>query len=217
MGEYAKRKSDGVEVKIGTCESMYYLRYEDRAKVAKLPNSLDPAAENGKGLFFRLPFPDEDDTPIGQYEDFNRGLRLYQTVNAGTASSWMQDFSDDSTIEDPGIMQLHHGASGLLLNVPCYHGAKLPQVVSPMQAFWNGKGHSFELAHIKPTDEGVKPVVRCRHCGHMWRYQWSDVWDYLQPEMRQRLAVYNVANPTTLEDFNALVAEDLEAHPEAKA
>ncbi len=30
MGEYAKRASDGVEVKIGTCEAMYYLRFEDR-------------------------------------------------------------------------------------------------------------------------------------------------------------------------------------------
>jgi ferredoxin hydrogenase len=33
MGEYAKRKSDGLEVKIGTCASMYYLRYEQRNEV----------------------------------------------------------------------------------------------------------------------------------------------------------------------------------------
>ncbi len=30
MGEYAKRLSDGTEIKIGTCEEMLYLRFEDR-------------------------------------------------------------------------------------------------------------------------------------------------------------------------------------------
>jgi hypothetical protein len=29
MGEYATRKSDNEYIKIGTCESMYYLRFDD--------------------------------------------------------------------------------------------------------------------------------------------------------------------------------------------
>ena len=33
MGEYAIRKSDNDCIKIGTCEDMYYLRYEDQDKV----------------------------------------------------------------------------------------------------------------------------------------------------------------------------------------
>jgi hypothetical protein len=186
MGEYALRKSDEVEIKIGTCESMYYLRYEDRDKVSKLPNNLDPARD-AIGLFFRLPFPDEDDVLAGDYKDHNRGLRLYQSVNAGTASAWHQDFTDESTVNEPGVIQLRHEASGLLLNVPCYHGHKLPDVVAPMKAFWNGKGHAFELAHVKATEDGVLPVVRCRHCGGMWRYAWADVMDYIEIPMRNRL------------------------------
>lgn len=63
MGEYATRKSDEAEVKIGTCEDMYYLRYEDRDKVRQLPNSLNAA--NELNLRWRLPFPDEDSTRIG--------------------------------------------------------------------------------------------------------------------------------------------------------
>jgi hypothetical protein len=43
MGEFALRRSDNERVKIGTCENLYYLRYEDRMKVAQDENNLDPA------------------------------------------------------------------------------------------------------------------------------------------------------------------------------
>lgn len=191
MGEYAKRKSDGVEIKIGTCEDMYYLRYEDRGKVSKIPNSLDPS--DCDGLRFRLPFPDEDNILPGQYEDYNRGLRLYQSVNAGTASAWHQDFTDESTMSDPGIIQLKHETSGLLLNVPCYHGHKLPEVTAPIQAFWNGKGHSLELSSIKAHRGDVLPVVGCRHCGGKWRYSWAEIWDFIPRDIRSRFEGYKLA------------------------
>ena len=42
MGEYAQRISDGERVKIGTCEDMLYLRFEDRAKVSALAGNVDP-------------------------------------------------------------------------------------------------------------------------------------------------------------------------------
>lgn len=162
MGEYAIRKSDRTEIKIGTCEDMYYLRYEDREKVSPREGSLDPAIIDG--LRFRVPFPDEDEVLPGEYDIYNRGLRLYQTVNPGTPSAWHQDFADESTLKSPGTIQLRHEASGLLLNVPCYHGIKLPEVGASMKAFWNGKGHSFELSSVKATADGLYPVVRCRHC-----------------------------------------------------
>ena len=186
MGENAKRKSDGAVIKIGTCERMYYLRYEDREKVAKIPHSLDPM--DSKGLFFRLPFPDEDHLQPGDYDHYNRGLVLYRRVG-----QYQEYFEDPSTAEDPGIMQLKHERSGLMLNVPCYHGAKLPEVQKPMQAFWNGKGHSLELIAVKDTGEGVLPVIGCVHCGGMWRYQWADVLDFIEPEMCDRLRVHTKA------------------------
>jgi hypothetical protein len=193
MGEYAIRSSDGAEIKIGTCENMYYLRFEDREKVQKLSGNVDPIADCGE-LRFRLPFPDEDDVQPGEYEDFNRGQRLYRQRGVGV-SGYCEDWKDESTVEDPGIMQLRHEASGLLLNVPCYHGVKLPDVIKPMQAFWNGKGHAFELAQLRPIGSGllVYPVVRCRFCQHAWRYDWSQVWDYIPYEMQLRLRQYREA------------------------
>ena len=43
MGEFAIRKSDMEEIKIGTCERMYYIRWDDRNNVMPLDHSLDPA------------------------------------------------------------------------------------------------------------------------------------------------------------------------------
>ena len=192
MGEYAKY--GGKEVKIGTCESMYYLRFEDRGKVQAIPHSLNPAGT--ENLFWRLPFPDEDHIGPGGYQDYNRGLRLYRTVKDPYGRPQFdrgEDFEDQETVNDPGIIQLSHRDAGLLINVPCYHGLKLPDVVKPMQAFWNGKGHSFELAHVKNhKGRGLMPLVRCRHCGQMWRHEWAEILPYVaDKDMLQRLIAYS--------------------------
>jgi hypothetical protein len=182
MGEYAIRKSDGQRVKIGTCESMYYLRYEDRNKVTHESGNVDPM-KDAESLRFRLPFLDEDEIQPGDYEDHNRGLRLYRASAVNGCSS---DFEIEA---EPGIMQLRH-ESGLLLNVPCYHGAKLPEVVSPMKAFWNGKSWSIELYRLRPTPQGIKPIIGCRHCGEIWRVDWADIWEYIPFDMRCVLRTY---------------------------
>lgn len=179
MGEYAIRKSDGVEVKIGTCEDMYYLRYEDRFKVRKLENSLDASHE--LNLRWRLPFPDEDHVRIGEYDDFTRGARLCNEADQELGIPYK---------EDVGTIQLTH-KSGLLLNVPCYHGRELPEVSAPMKAFWNGKSWALELYQIKNTTDGIKPIVRCRFCDHAWRFEWEDVLKHvIDTELQARLREY---------------------------
>ena len=65
MGEYARRKSDNVEIKVGTCRSMYYIRYEDREKVKQVSWSCNPATE--ANLLWRLPVESEDNILIGDY------------------------------------------------------------------------------------------------------------------------------------------------------
>jgi len=185
MGEYAIRKSDDEQVKIGTCEDMYYLRYEDRDKVRKLANSLDPSRE--LDLRFRLPFPDEDGVKPGEYQDYNRGERLYAENDTECRNLQIPD-------DDPGIIQLTH-LSGLLLNVPCHHGQKLPAVTSDMRAFWNGKSYALILSSIKNTADGIKPVARCRFCNNAWRFDWADVFPYVNGELRARLREYAEAEP----------------------
>lgn len=186
MGEYAKRNSDGQEIKIGTCESMYYLRYEDRFKVSKLNGSLDAGKE--LNLFWRLPFPDEDHIPPGTYPEYNRGERLWKAKPNGEYSI---DFTDSSTIESPGLIQLTH-PSGLLVNVNCYHGEKLPVDSADLKSGWNGKSWTYELAHIKNREDGIFPIVHCRFCGQLWRYTWEEILPYLHGEMKKRLEKYTI-------------------------
>ena len=178
MSELAIRKSDNTEIKIGTCETMYYLRFEDKNKVT-------PDKNSGFGWFWRIPFPDEDHILPGDYKNHQRGYRLYQSRKHGC-----DDFVDESTVNEPGIIQLHH-ESGLLLNVLCYHGHKLPETTGDMKAFWNGKSWNFELVHIREDNGNLFPVVWCRHCHKMWRYDWSDVMPYVQDKtLAERLCRY---------------------------
>lgn len=77
MGEYIKYK--GNEIKIGTCESLYYTSYQKYERALKeghlseLPGN-DPPEEYAKadsGYRFRFPFPDEDNLPFGDIGNFH--------------------------------------------------------------------------------------------------------------------------------------------------
>jgi len=187
MGEYATY--NGVSIKIGTCESMYYLRYEDRGKVNPQRGSLNPATTDG--LFWRLPFPDEDNNGPGNYDEYDRGLRLYRKIedSRGEHFTRYEDFPAEELAKNPGTLQMSHKC-GLLVNMPCYHGARLPDL-GPVRTFWNGKSWSIELVHLKNTSEGVLPIIRCRHCGSMWRCTWEEVMPYIPDDvLKNRLAVY---------------------------
>jgi len=187
MGEYAKYQ--GQEVKIGTCENMYYLRLDDAAKVEPIPGNIDPKHEDG--LRFRLPFPDEDGQGPG-VGDYKRGERLYQIEDTETgrgkrvidyAPAWLAD-----TIS--GRIQLLH-PSGLLVSVPCHHGVKLPDLGPDGTAHWNGKTHALELYMVKRTEGKLVPIVRCQHCDTMWADDWDAVLPFVQDQvLRARLEAY---------------------------
>lgn len=63
MGEYAIYQ--GREVKIGTCENLYHLRWEQAHLVTPAAHSLDPIAERAV-VRFRFPWPDEDGQEPGE-------------------------------------------------------------------------------------------------------------------------------------------------------
>ena len=163
MGEYAIRKSDRKEIKIGTCENMYYLRYSDRDKVSPLPGNIDP--NDGtitNDLRWRLPFPDEDHILPGDYDPF-RGVTLYNYEPKNT---------------DPGIVQCRT-KYGMLLNVPCYHGEKLPENTGDIKVFWNGKGPGYELRYLKFINGVPWGVYGCIECRKEWRSPLRKIISYI--------------------------------------
>ena len=76
MGEYALRKSDRESIKIGTCEDMYYLRYEDQDKVI-------PESGSDFGNRWRIPFPSEDNILPGDYDSGFRQVDLDAAMFCG--------------------------------------------------------------------------------------------------------------------------------------
>ena len=179
MGEFALRRSDGVKIKLGTGADMYYIRYEDRMKVERDENSLDAAKE--LDLRWRLPFPDEDDTAIGEYDNYTRGQRLYTEGDTYALNIHIPE-------NDPGTIQLSH-PSGLLINLPCYHGRKLPEI-DGADVFWSGKSWSLELYQVINTPAGIKPIVNCRHCRTFWSFEWDDVMPYINGELKASIRHY---------------------------
>jgi hypothetical protein len=177
MGEYARRKSDGVEVKIGTCSRMYYLRYENRNDVTQLPHSLHPGKE--LDLIFRLPFPDENKVPIGEYQKYDRSIEL-------------KNFNLNTDDDDAGTIQLKH-ESGVLVNVSCHHGNRLPDITGEAKALWNGKTTvNFKLIGVKSTAGGLLPVVACKWCNLTWSLaEWDKVLSCVSDnELRIKLEFY---------------------------
>src|SRR5437016_4579142 len=77
MGEYAQY--GGQDVKIGTCEDMYYLRYDQRWQVQALDGNVNPVLDVAH-LRFRFPWPDEDTIPPGadgfHAKGYHRGLTV---------------------------------------------------------------------------------------------------------------------------------------------
>lgn len=76
MGEYAIYNCS--DIKIGTCEDLYYLRFDQRHLVVPLPGSLDPADPEMLAVIrFRFPFPDEDSIEPGDFKDPFRTVPLH--------------------------------------------------------------------------------------------------------------------------------------------
>lgn len=171
MSEYALRKSDRQEIYIGSCEDIRNLRYTDRDKVLKVPNSLDPSWVTD--CFWRVPISKEDDVLPGDYKG-RATYRLHMPSKVGYGTDYVPEFE-----LEPGTFQLRHEDSGLLVVVKCYHGQKLPQESEDFSPGWNGKGHAFELVRIKNTKEGLIPIVGCRFCGNWWRESWENIMPYV--------------------------------------
>lgn len=189
MGEYAIRKSDGEHIKIGTCETMYYIRYEDRSKVEALPCSVDLKDAHKYGLRFRLPVFSEDGIEPGNYEESEGSIPLFHEKTK-------KNFPIKGG--KPGLIYVTHKDSGVQVTFPCYHGEKLPESYGKGDdevSFRSFHSHAIsELVYLKAArmfnSDVILPVVRCKACGEEWRAKWEDILMYIEPAYRKRFAQY---------------------------
>lgn len=163
MGEYAKYpKNSDNEIKIGTCSSMYYLRYEQRRRVKPIGGNVNPAAQVEQ-LTFRLPVPSEDHTKPGQFE--------YNGFYGVDATNYRIVIDDNKLLTEinafglqkPGIVQIQHRDAGFLCNFPCYHGQ--PQAL-PKGLRYNGfNSHTLALFGFGIRDNEPCILIGCYLCG----------------------------------------------------
>jgi hypothetical protein len=100
MGEYAIY--DGHEIKIGTCEDMYYLRPDQRHLVQS------STLRDLTAIRFRFPFPDEDSRVPGDFDDHDRGLTVWGSTVPDGVEHYLVQFKADA---------------GILVSLPCPYSA----------------------------------------------------------------------------------------------
>ena len=178
MSEFATRKSDGHRIKIGTCQNLYYLRYDQRDEVYYDRPFTD--------MCFRLPLPDEDKHKPGEFE-FEGSLKNWHTrLN----DDFLIDMKDEPCFQRGGVAQVKMDELGVILSVPCYHGFKLPTGKDcEVRSVYNGKINPMRILYIKPHHDGRMRIgVTCKSCGSMWEYTFDEIDKYLiSHEMRSRL------------------------------
>lgn len=151
MGEYAS--FHGEHVKIGTCEDMYYLRFDQRRLVGFVTGNVDVQDhQTVLGLRFRFPWPDEDNIAPGGFDDFDRSV-------------WIPGAKVPEGVEHGAVQFTAHGYN---LCIPCPEGSGVP----PVKVFRNGFGGSVRLVRQKLLRDGrLVPILKCGGCGHLWRVE----------------------------------------------
>lgn len=156
MGEYATINATGETVKIGTCESLYYLRFDQRELVT-------PEAGWPDIYRYRFPFPDEDSRAIEDMmsvDRFERGVTVYGVK----APDGVDHYS----------VQFRNEAIGYNLCIDCpeshAHGEEGfgPIDVNGVKVHRNGFRGAVQIVSQRYLHGKLMTVLRCA-CGAMWR------------------------------------------------
>src|SRR5665213_2171742 len=145
MGEYATY--NGQEVKIGTCEDLYYLRADQLGKIRGVPAGL---LEWGR---FRFPFPDEDNTEPGAFETFNRSIQL-DGMAAPTEMAG-EHYSVQFVAQ-----------AGYNVCLPCPEAGAAEHGLTVHR---NGFSGAVKLVQQRFVDGQLVAIVQCGGCGLAWR------------------------------------------------
>lgn len=154
MGEYAIYQ--GVEIKIGTCEDMYYLRADQRDKVTPLPGSLCPASNDVLGLIrFRFPWPDEDDIEPGSDKFYDKGYARSYGVHGMLPPSDV----DHHSIQFSAPV-------GLLVSLPCPNSEEGKS--QPYKVHRNGYQGDVAICGTAWRGGEWRVILKCGACGAMY-------------------------------------------------
>jgi hypothetical protein len=160
MSENATRISDGERIKIGTCESMYYLRFDQRGDVQYPWPTLSDDPEQLDPFLYRFPDPHEDGTKPGEYDGAWGGIKL------SIPGFWGQFEGVEH-----GVIQAT-ARNGYLFNLPCPEGKpdlyRGPYAEAP-QAHRNGGTTTLVITAQRWYAGRLVLVISCAGCDHQIR------------------------------------------------
>lgn len=151
MGEYFKG------IKLGTCENLYYARLSDVQALLGAGEYADPR----NGYRYRFPFPEEDGTPVGQYQEYDKGLRIYFTA------ADLPDLYAELHSDRWDHINIYHHVSGPNCNIiiPCIYSPAFAQTGLKTSS----PGTAIDIKQQKQVDGEVWTVVACSACGALIR------------------------------------------------
>lgn len=151
-------KYNGQVVKIGTCEDLYYLRYEDRQKVEPMPGSLDPSGDARFVCRFRFPWPDEDGIAAPGMDNEGHDYDRFVAVPGAEVPEGVRHNSVQFKAD-----------AGYLCSLPCPESGNTPEGLTIHR---NGFAGAVHLCQVKPLKDGrVVPILRCGGCGTKYRLE----------------------------------------------
>jgi hypothetical protein len=150
MGEYATYQ--GQQIKMGTCEDMLYLRADQLALVR--PEWPVVTTEILTAIRFRFPFPDEDGTEPGAFDDSDRGATL-----GGI------DIPEEG-VDHYGVQFHSHNQRGFRTSLPCPFSA---EGKANGLKFWGSVGGTVRIMQQRVWDGMLVTVLACAACGAKYR------------------------------------------------
>jgi hypothetical protein len=167
MGEYLK--VNGKEIKLGTCESLYYVRLSDLQEIEalgiakkidgndELAGYLDPA----NGYHYRFPFPEEDHTPAGEYENYDKGFSL--VVDPKIAPQLYGYLHGEEWEHGTICHSCNVGGGSYNVNIilPCPLSHDFPKDIKMSTG---GASSVIEITQQKQVEGKIWTVIRCGYC-----------------------------------------------------
>ncbi len=159
MGEYVKYQ--GQEIKLGTCEDLYYARLGQlEAAVAVgvlegLDGNLNPTEylDPKNGWRYRFPFPEEDDIDMGDFKDYNKGLVIQLQP---------EDYGIIEGMEHNDTWHSCHVNHAYNVNVahPCPQSPDFSKVAKHSPIDWR----IVEITQQKQINGEVWTIIDCPYC-----------------------------------------------------
>jgi hypothetical protein len=159
MGEYIE--VGGQMVKIGTCEDLYYIRFDDLREVVKtakqIGGNLEPVdyLKPEHGFRYRFPFPDEDNLGAFNYDDYDKGLLIFLSPELAPELIANLPTWEHYTIAHPCN---YHGTCHVNIMTTCPLCDEPPKnMTEPSKA--------VVISQQKQADGELWVVIACPYCG----------------------------------------------------